>query len=49
MKHVERFFAFATVSDHFTGAELGELGGNARLGHIENFAQFTDGELFDPQ
>lgn len=42
---VEGFFAVAAVDDDVGLAEEGELRGDARLGHAEDFLEFGDGEF----
>lgn len=41
--------AVAAVDDEFGGAEEGELGGDARLGHVEDLLEFGDGKLLAEQ
>lgn len=42
---VKGFFALATVHHGVGLAEEGELGGDARLGHAEDFLELCDGEF----
>ena len=42
---VEGLFPFATVHDDIGLAEEGELRGDARLGHAEDFLELGDGEF----